>query len=126
MSKAQIIKIFKLGNAYTEILAGLKFEKDLILQLLREEIMQESTIYQYILQKGEQQGEQRGEQRGKQQGVLKYTLRLLHKRFGTIDSVIIERLNMLSTEQLENLGEDFLDFSNVSDLVAWLEQNTNN
>lgn len=100
--------------AYTEILAGLKFEQDLILQLLREETMQESVIYQHILQKGEQKE------------ALQYTLRLINRRFGTIDAFIIERLQGLSTEQLEGLGEDFLDFSNVSDLVAWLEQNTNN
>ncbi|WP_306297097.1 MULTISPECIES: DUF4351 domain-containing protein [unclassified Nostoc] len=30
-------------------------------------------------------------------------------------------MRVLSTEQLE---EEFLDFSNVSDLVAWLEENT--
>ncbi|QSJ15329.1 Rpn family recombination-promoting nuclease/putative transposase [Nostoc sp. UHCC 0702] len=103
--------------AYTEILAGLKFEQDLILQLLREETMQESVIYQYILDKGEERGEQKE--------ALKYTLRLLNRRFGKIDSLIIERLQLLSTEQLESLGEEFLDFSNVSDLIAWLERNTN-
>jgi predicted transposase/invertase (TIGR01784 family) len=108
-------------TAYTEILAGLKFERNLILQLLREETMQESVIYQYILEKGEQRGEQRGEQKE----AFKYTLRLLHKRFGEIDSVITERLQVLSLEQLESLGEALLSFSNASDLVAWLEQNTN-
>ena len=102
--------------AYTEILAGLKFEQDLILQLLREETMQESVIYQYILDKGEERGEQRE--------ALKYTLRLLNRRFGNIDSVIIERLQVLSPEQLESLGEECLDFSNISDLFTWLEQNT--
>ncbi|QSJ15330.1 DUF4351 domain-containing protein [Nostoc sp. UHCC 0702] len=75
--------------------------------------MQESVIYQYILQRGEHKE------------ALRYTLRLLNRRFGKIDSVIIERLQLLSPEQLESLGEEFLDFSNVSDIVAWLEQNTN-
>ncbi|MEH2268918.1 MAG: DUF4351 domain-containing protein [Nostoc sp.] len=98
--------------AYTEILAGLKFEKDFIRQLLQEDLMQESVIYQDILQKGEQKE------------ALKYTLRLLNRRFGKIDLLMIERLQVLSTEKLESLGEDFLAFSNLSDLVAWLEQNT--
>ncbi|MBD2199587.1 MULTISPECIES: DUF4351 domain-containing protein [Calothrix] len=101
--------------AYTEILAGLKFEKYFIRQLLREELMQESVIYQDILQKGEQRGEQKE--------ALKYTLRLINRRFGEIESVILERLQVLSTEQLESLGEDFLYFSSMSDLVVWLEQN---
>jgi predicted transposase YdaD len=98
--------------AYTEILAGLKFEKDLIRQLLSEEMMQESVIYQDILHKGEQKE------------ALRFLQRQLNRRFGEIDSSIIERLRVLSTEQLEVLGEEFLDFANVSDLVAWLEQNT--
>ena len=35
-------------SAYTEILAGLKFDKNLIRRFLREELMQESVIYQEI------------------------------------------------------------------------------
>ncbi|MEH2446132.1 MAG: DUF4351 domain-containing protein [Nostoc sp.] len=98
--------------AYTEILAGLKFEKDFIRQLLREDIMQESVIYQDILQKGEQKE------------AFRFLNRQLNRRFGEIDSSIFERIRVLSTEQLEQLGEEFLDFSNISDLVTWLEQNT--
>ncbi|AFY48878.1 hypothetical protein Nos7524_3075 [Nostoc sp. PCC 7524] len=100
--------------AYTEILAGLKFEKDLIHQLLSEDIMQESVIYQDILHKGEQKE------------ALRFLQRQLTRRFGEIDSSIIEQMRVLSTEQLEVLGEEFLDFVNVSDLVAWLEQNISN
>lgn len=44
-----------------EVLAGLRFEKDLIRQLFREGVMQESVIYQDILQQGVQQGLQQGE-----------------------------------------------------------------
>ncbi len=94
---------------YTEILAGLRFEKGLIRQLLSEDIMQESVIYQDILQKGEQKE------------ALKYTLRLLNRRFGEIDSSIINRIQILSTEQLETLGEEFLGFSDVSALLTWLD-----
>ncbi|MEA5567636.1 Rpn family recombination-promoting nuclease/putative transposase [Anabaena sp. UHCC 0399] len=97
--------------AYTEIFAGLKFEQDLILRLLREETMQESVIYQYILDKGEQKE------------ALRFLMRQLNRRFGEIDSPIIERIQVLSTAQLEALGEEFLDFTQVSDLVTWLEQN---
>jgi predicted transposase YdaD len=96
--------------AYTEILAGLKFEKDLIRQLLSEEIMQESVIYQDILQKG------------KQQEAFTYTLRLVNRRFGDVDSSLTERIRILGANQLENLGEALFDFSNVADLEAWLNQ----
>ncbi|MBD2606947.1 Rpn family recombination-promoting nuclease/putative transposase [Scytonema hofmannii FACHB-248] len=102
--------------AYIEILAGLRFEKGLIRQLLSEDIMQESVIYQDIFQKGEQKGEQKE--------AFRFLTRQLNRRFGEIDSAIVERIRILSTEELEALGEDFLSFSNASDLVAWLEQNT--
>ncbi|MDZ8109105.1 MAG: DUF4351 domain-containing protein [Nostoc sp. DedQUE12a] len=100
--------------AYAEILAGLKFEKELIRQFLREDVMQESVIYQDILQKGQQQGQQ--------QEAFRFLIRLLTRRFGEIDSSIIERIRGLSTEQLEVLGEEFVDFSEISDLVVLLEQ----
>jgi predicted transposase YdaD len=88
----------------------------LIRQLLSEDIMQESVIYQDILQKGQQQGEQKE--------AFRFLNRQLNRRFGEINSSIIERTRVLSTEQLEALGEEFLSFSNVSDLVAWLDRNT--
>jgi predicted transposase YdaD len=90
--------------SYTEILAGLRFE----------DIMQESAIYQDILQKGEQKG------------ASKFLIRQLNRRFGTIDPAIIERLRVLSTEQLETLGEDFLSFSDVANLVDWLDRHSDN
>ena len=99
--------------AYTEILAGLRFQKDLIRQLLSEDIMQESVIYQDILQKGEQKE------------AFRFLSRQLNRCFGEIDSQIIERIRVLSTEQLENLGEALFDLSNVADLEAWLNQQEN-
>ena len=104
--------------AYTEILAGLRFEKDFIRQLLSEDIMQESVIYQDIWQKGERIGEQRGELKGE----LKFCLFLLNQRFGEIDSLIVEKVKGLPVEQLENLGAALFNISEVADLVIWLNQ----
>jgi predicted transposase YdaD len=95
-------------------LAGLRFEKSLIRQLLSEDIMQESVIYQDILQKGEQKGE------------LRFMLRLLNRRFGTIDPALIERLRVLSTDRLEVLGEEFLSFSDIDNLRDWLDRQSDN
>jgi predicted transposase/invertase (TIGR01784 family) len=56
----------------TAILAGLSLDKVLIRQILRRDIMQESVVYQAILEEGEQKGLQKGiaigEQRGKESG----------------------------------------------------------
>jgi predicted transposase YdaD len=89
-----------------EILAGLRFEKYLVRQFLREDIMKESVIYQDIVQKE----------------AFKLISRQLKRRFGDIDASLVEQVRSLSAEQLEELGEDLLDFSEVADLIAWLEQ----
>ncbi len=68
--------------------------------------MRESVIYQDIVQKE----------------AFRLIGRLLNRRFGEIDSSLIERIRMLSTEQLEALGEALLDFSEVADLVTWLDR----
>ena len=90
------------------------FEKELIRQLFREEVMRESVIYQDILQQGLQQG--------RQQEALSFVVRLLNRQLGAIDSALIERLQGLTIEQLEELGEALLDFSDVADLVLWLNE----
>ncbi|MCC5635134.1 DUF4351 domain-containing protein [Nostoc sp. CHAB 5844] len=99
----------------------LDYSVRLIRQFLSEDVMQESVIYQDILQKGQQQGKEQG----KQEEAFRFLMRQLTRRFGEIDSSIIERIRVLSTEQLEELGEEFVDFSAISDLVALLEQPEN-
>ncbi|WP_449420378.1 DUF4351 domain-containing protein [Phormidium nigroviride] len=81
--------------------------------------MRESVIYQEIIQRGEQ----RGLQQGLGQEALAYTMRLLNCRVGEIDTQLQARIRLLSVVQLEDLGEALLDFSDVSDLVAWLDTN---
>lgn len=95
---------------YTEILDGLRFDKNLIRNLLSEDIMKESVIYQDILQQG------------RQQEAFELIHRLLNRRFKNVDALLIEKVRALSTEQLGNLAEALLDFQNVSDLKTWLNQ----
>ncbi|MFN6516052.1 MAG: Rpn family recombination-promoting nuclease/putative transposase [Nostoc sp. CreGUA01] len=99
-------------SACVQVLAGLRFEKSLITQLFREEIMQESVIYQDILQKGEE--------RGKKQEALQLILRLLTRRFAGIELEIEQQIRTLSITQLEDLAEALLDFSSQRDLVNYL------
>jgi predicted transposase YdaD len=103
-------------SACVQVLAGLRFEKSLITQLFREEIMQESVIYQDILQKGLQQGEERG----KKQEALQLILRQLTRRFGAIGTETEQQIRTLPITQLEDLAEALLDFTIPSDLVNYL------
>ncbi len=67
--------------------------------------MRESVIYQEIIQEGK----------------LALVLRQLTRRFGTITPELEVQARELSTAQLGDLGEALLDFSDVTDLVAWLQ-----
>lgn len=97
----------------TQLLAGLRFKKDLIRQLFREGIMRESVIYQEILEEGLA--------KGKQQEAFALLMRQLTRRIGTVEPQLQERIRSLSLPQLEDLGEALLDFSSVADLTTWLQ-----
>ena len=100
--------------ASTEILAGLRFNSNLIRNLFREGVMRESVIYQDILAEGKQEG--------RQEEALKMVMRPLTRRFGVLDGELQSRLAGLSVEELEDLIEALFDFADVSDLVNWLEE----
>lgn len=105
-------------SAYAQIVAGLKYEKDLVKRLFREGMMRESVIYQDIIREGRQEGRQ---EEGRS-----LILRQLTRRVGELPQPWRDRVNSLSLEQLENLGEALLDFQGMEDLETWwrtLEEN---
>ena len=104
--------------AATSILAGLILNKELIQAVFREEIVQDSVIYQDIKKQGLEQGLEQGR---KQQASL--ILRLLKRRIGKIELSEETRITGLSVEQLEALGDALLDFSSHDDLITWLANN---
>ncbi|MBE9007411.1 DUF4351 domain-containing protein [Fortiea sp. LEGE XX443] len=80
----------------------------------RELVMRLAPLYQ--------QDRERARQEGLQQGEQQLILRLLNRRLGNLDLSLIERVQRLSIEQLEALGEALLDFCTVADLEVWLSQ----
>jgi predicted transposase/invertase (TIGR01784 family) len=100
--------------ACSQVLAGLRFEKNLIRQLFRKETMRESVIYQEIHEDGLLEG--------RQQEALSFVTRLVTRRFGTIAPEMQEQIQTLSIEKLEDLGEALLDFSKATDLVNWMNE----
>jgi predicted transposase YdaD len=48
-------------------------------------------------------------------------LRQLTRRVGELTQELRDRIDILSLEQLENLGEALLDFTSLADLSSWLE-----
>jgi predicted transposase YdaD len=81
-----------------------------------EEIMQESVIYQDILQKGEIRGEIRGEFKGE----LKTLLRIFRHRFGALAPEIEGQIATLNQNSLDDLSIAQIGFQQIADLEKWL------
>ncbi|BAG05343.1 hypothetical protein MAE_55210 [Microcystis aeruginosa NIES-843] len=70
--------------------------------------MRKSVIYQDIWEKG------------RQEEAVSLILRLLNRRLGEISSTVSQKIQELSLEQLETLGEALLDFTSLTELTTWL------
>jgi predicted transposase/invertase (TIGR01784 family) len=108
-------------SSYVQLMAGLKYDKDIVRRLFSEGLMRESVIYQEIFQ----EGEARGEARGILQGERLMVARVLSRRFGMLTPAIESKLDALSLEQIETLGEVMFEFRSMADLSQWLDLNGN-
>lgn len=95
--------------AATSILGGLRLEADTIKRVIRSDMMRESVIYQEIVQESELKQAQ------------SLILRQLNRRVGNLSLELEARVKALPLVRLEELGEALLDFSQMGDLVAWLD-----
>jgi heme oxygenase len=71
-----------------------------------------------------QQDRELAKQEGLQEGLEKeqrLIIRLLNRRIGEIDSLLVQKVQQLSVEKLEELGEALLDFTSITDLETWLK-----
>jgi heme oxygenase len=82
-------------------------EEDLVLRL--------SPIYLEKIQEAEQRGEQIGS---------RLIIKQLQRRFGVLSADITEKISALPVNQIETLGENIFDFSDMGELTAWLNQNS--
>jgi predicted transposase/invertase (TIGR01784 family) len=64
---------------------------------------------------------QEAKQEGKKDEATNLLLRILSKRFGRLGDSYIQNINSLNIEELENLGEALLDFTDINDLERWLK-----
>jgi len=66
----------------------------------------------------------KAKQEGRVEEGIRWTLRLLERQFGSIPPAIINQIQNLSVEELEDLGDAILDFNDLEELSAWLQDNT--
>lgn len=111
---------------WSRVLAGLRYDPSLIYQILKEsDMLEESTVYQDIFQKGAQRGLLEGEQQGLQQGLQherQLVMRLLERTLGKLSVKGRKQIERLTFDQLAALGEALFDFVSEKELTAWLKQ----
>ena len=80
-------------------------------------MLEESVVYQDILQKGVQKGLQQGLQRER-----RLIMRQLDQLIGKLSTKTRKQIEELSADQLEELGEALIGFRSEKDLTAWIKQ----
>ena len=101
--------------ASTAIMAGLLLEESLIQRIIGMDLLEQSSIYQSIKQKGVQQAVQ---QQLQEEHAL--ALRMLAQSLGKIPASLESNVNQLSISQTRGLIEATLRFSSLPDLESWL------
>ncbi|MBD2504042.1 DUF4351 domain-containing protein [Anabaena azotica FACHB-119] len=61
-----------------------------------------------------------GRQEGRLEGRLEIVVRWLNRKVGAVTPELEARIQQLSPTQVEDLADALLDFTNVGDLVTWL------
>lgn len=109
-------------SAVSAVMGGLSLEKDVVQRILRRELMQESVMYQEMQAWARADVEKEVSQRERETGERSLILRLLRRRVGELPDRALAKINELSLDQLESLGEALLDFALIADLTVWLEE----
>lgn len=82
--------------------------------------LEQTRAYREIVAKNKPIWLQEGREEGRQREA-HFALRLLRRRLGTLTDPQQARIQALSVEQLEDLGEALLDFTAPAELDAWLD-----
>jgi predicted transposase YdaD len=111
---------------------GLKYKRTQLQESIRGALamidMRESDTYLAVLEEGEERGLEKGLERGLEKGLERgqragkegLVERLIRRRIGVAPAAALKRIEGLSVQQLDDLGEALLDFATLSDLDDWL------
>ena len=104
-------------------IAARYFDRDFLWRFFREEVDVMKSVpfieewLEEKLEEGRRQGLQQGLEEGFRKGMVHQLLRLLTYRFGPVPVSVEDKLQRLSTAQLENLLQDALDVSSLEEFT---------
>ncbi|MGB3296931.1 MAG: Rpn family recombination-promoting nuclease/putative transposase [Phormidesmis sp.] len=109
VSESQILEL-------VETIVVYKFpnlEREVIATMLELYSMKETRVYQDALAEGRQEG--------RQEGQCRVIVRQLVRKFGELPQTTADKVEMLSNEQLDELGDRLLDLSTPEELTDCLD-----
>lgn len=80
------------------------------------------ALYKAEMDRARLEGEQSGQQLGQIREAQTLILRLLKRRVGNVSMDVETRIRGLPIDRLEELGEALLDFTQMDDLIGWLDK----
>ncbi|MBI3650424.1 MAG: Rpn family recombination-promoting nuclease/putative transposase [Acidobacteria bacterium] len=105
-------------SGWAQVIAGLRFDNEMVRNIFQEGLMRESSVYQAILKEGEQQGFKKGQLEGERDLVA----RQLAQQVGKLSARVKQQIETLSRTQIEALGTALLNFKTKADLREWLNR----
>ncbi len=117
ISRQELARMFSLSD-----LKRTRYYQE-VRQEVREELQQE--VRKELQQEVRQEVREELQQEVRQQEALELIRRQLLRRIGAVNPQLQERIEQLSVDQLEDLAEALLEFSNEANLAAWLHENSN-
>ena len=113
----------KLISGFIDTYLRLSSEEESLLEseIARREPNQQEVVME-IVTSWMERGLEQGLQRGKQEEAQALILRQLPRRIGAVTPELQDNIRSLPVPQLEELAEALLDFSVEADLMAWLQQ----
>ena len=116
---------------YNTVMSGLAHERQDLLTLISEDIVNQSSVYQMIIERGREQGIERGIEQGKELGAkevaIEHILDLLDRRFNVSTAPILtsslEAIDDL--QQLRQLFHAALEAKRLEDFLRALPTDRN-
>ena len=105
------------------VMSGLRHERQDLIKTLSEDIVNNSTVYEMIIERGMERGMEQGIQQGKQQGakegIIESIVVLLDKRFEMNTTPVITPLleTIDDLQQVRQLFQEALDVEHLEDFI---------
>ncbi len=109
------------------VMSGLRHERQNLIETLSEDILDNSSVYEMIIERGMEQGIEQSKQQGAKEGIIESIVVLLDKRFEINTTPVLSPLleSIDDLQQVKQLFQEAIDVEHLEDFIRSI-QNTQN